>query len=159
MANIDGFHRANKMQKWPIVLLRIYTGVFFLKFGFSKITRDDFADGVGGFLTSQLDSSFGFYRPVVENVILPNKAVFAFLVAWGELFLGVALILGLATRYAAFAGAFMVANFWFAKGQGILDAQNHDIIWLVILVVLGALHAGRSVGLDELLAKRFPFLD
>lgn len=157
MSNLDDF-RSSKISTWPIVLLRVYTGVFFLKFGFGKITNPDFSDGVAGFLGSKSESMFGFYQGFVETVVLPNKAVFAFLVGWGELFLGIALILGLATRYAAFLGVFMLANFWFAKGQGILDAQNHDIIWMIILIVLGGLHAGRTMGLDAKLASKYKFL-
>jgi len=150
--------QSKPLRDWPIVLLRVYTGVFFLKYGFGKLSRDDFADGLAGFVGANLENSFGFFRPFLESVVLPNKGVFAFLVGFGEFAIGIALIIGLATRYAAAAGALMVACFWFAKGQGILDAQNHDIIWLVIFIVLGGLHAGRVMSVDERLAGRFRFL-
>ena len=150
--------KSKPLQDWPIVLLRVYTGIFFLYYGFGKVRRDDFADGLAGFVGANLENSFGFFRPFLESVVLPNKGVFAFLVSFGELATGIALIIGLATRYAAAAGAVMVACFWFAKGQGVLDAQNHDVIWLVILVVLGGLHAGRVMGVDQRLAGRFRFL-
>jgi thiosulfate dehydrogenase [quinone] large subunit len=90
--------------------------------------------------------------------VLPNSALFGNLVAWGELTIGVALIVGLATRYAAFGGAFLVANFWFAKGAGILDGTNHDVVWLVIFIVLGTIPAGRIAGLDDGLSDRLRFL-
>jgi len=157
MSSLDEFRSSKAIRKWPIVLLRVYTGVFFLYHGWSKITRED-AFGVAGFLGSVSENTFGFYRPFVDTVVLSNQGLFAFLVAYGELALGLALILGLATRYAAFAGAFMVLNFWFAKGQGILAGQNHDIIWVVILIVLGGLHAGRTLSLDQKLVGRFKFL-
>lgn len=157
MSNLDDF-RSARINTWPIVLLRVYTGVFFAYFGLRKITNPDFASGVSGFIGSVSENTFGFYQGFAESVVVPNAGVFAFLVAWGELFLGVALILGLATRYAAFLGVFMVANFWFAKGQGILDAQNHDIIWMIILIVLGGLHAGRTMGLDARLSGKYKFL-
>ena len=139
------------------MLLRVYTGIFFLYFGFRKIINPNFSDGLAGFIGAQ-ENTFSFYRGFLESVVLPYKGVFAFLVGWGELLLGIALILGLATRYAAFAGAFLVLNFWFAKGQGVLDAQNHDIIWFVILIVLGGLHAGRTMGLDAKLSGKYKFL-
>jgi len=68
------------------------------------------------------------------------------------------LILGLATRYAAAAGAFLVINFWLAKGQGALDGTNHDVVWLVIFLVLALVPAGRIAGLDDGLADRFRLL-
>jgi len=158
MSNLDVFRRKKSAHLWPITLLRIYTGVFFLYYGFGKVRNPNFADGLGGFVTSRLEESFGFMRPFLESAVLPNKALFAFLVSWGEFAIGIALILGLATRWASVAGAVMVASFWFTKGQGILDAQNHDAIWFVIFVVLATVHAGRAHSLDERLADRFRFL-
>lgn len=146
------------IKRWPIVVLRVYTGIFFAWHGLGKLRRDDFADGLDSFLTAQAESSFGFYRPFVESFVLPNKAIFAGLVAWGELAIGLAMIVGLATRYAAAAGALMVLNFWFAKGQGFFDGSNHDVVWLVIFVVLGLVPAGRIAGLDDGLADKMSFL-
>jgi thiosulfate dehydrogenase [quinone] large subunit len=146
------------LRQWPIVLLRVYAGVFFAYHGIGKLRHEDFASGLAGFLTRTLDSSFSFYRPFLESVVLPSKELFAALVAWGELAVGVALIVGLATRYAAFTGAFMVLNFWLAKGTGILDGTNHDVVWFVILIVLGFIPAGKIVGLDDGLSDRIPFL-
>lgn len=156
--SFDDFQTVKTLRNWPILLLRVYTGVFFAYYGFRKIVSGSFADGMAGFLSSRAEDSVGWYRMVVEAVIVPMQGLFAFLVAYGELALGMALIIGLATRYAAFAGAFMVLNFWLAKGQGVLDSQNHYVIWFVILIVLGGLHAGRVLSVDQKLVKRFRFL-
>ena len=156
MSSLDEFRSSKSIREWPIVLLRVYTGIFFLKYGWGKIMNPNFSDGLAGFLGGQ-ETTFGFYTPIAEFAVA-NKGLFAFLVGYGEVALGVFLILGLATRYAAFAGAFMVANFWFAKGQGILEAQNHDVVWMVVLIVLGGLHAGRVMSLDQRLVGRFKFL-
>jgi len=158
MSSLNEFSRKKISHLWPVTLLRIYTGVFFVHYGFGKIRHGSFANGVEGFVNGQLENSYGIIRPFLEAVVLPNKALFGFLVSWGELAIGVALIVGLATRYASIAGAVMVAAFWFTKGQGFLDAQNHDAIWFVIFVVLAAVHAGRQHSLDEKLADRFRFL-
>ena len=146
------------IRHWPIVLLRIYTCVFFVYHGFGKIRRDNFSDGVVGFLNGQAEGTFSFYRPFVESVVLPNKELFAFLVGWGEFAIGISMILGLATRYGAVFGFVMVANFWFAKGQGVLAGQNHDVVWMIVFVVLAGLHAGRTMGLDEKLSGKYRFL-
>lgn len=158
MTSLDEFHNKKPVNIWPITLLRIYTGVFFLKFGWGKITNPNFADGLAGFVSGNLEKSFGFMRPFLESVVLPNKGFFAVMVGWGEFLIGITLIVGLATRWASIAGALMVAAFWFTKGQGPLDAMNHDAIWFMIFVVLAAVHAGRSHSLDQRLADRFRFL-
>jgi len=158
MSRIDWFHNKAKTRLWPITLLRIYTGVFFLVHGFGKLRNPDFASGLAGFVNSRLEQSFGFFRPFLESVVLPNEGVFAFLVSWGEFLVGAALIVGLATRWASIAGALMVAAFWFTKGQGFLDGMNHDSIWFMIFIVLAGVHAGRAHGLDARLGERFRFL-
>ncbi|MBU2675835.1 MAG: DoxX family protein [Gammaproteobacteria bacterium] len=158
MSNLDEFRSKKSLHLWPITLLRVYTGVFFLYYGFGKVRNPQFPDGLAGFVNSQLENSVGFIRPFLESFVLPNKGLFAFLVGWGELAIGIALILGFATRWASIAGAVMVGAFWATKGQGFLDAQNHDVIWFMIFVVLATLHAGRAHSIDERLADRFRFL-
>ena len=146
------------IKHWPIVVLRVYAGVFFANAGIAKLGRDNFADGMTGFVRGNLDSSFSFYRPFLESVVLPNADIFAAFVAWGELAIGIGLVLGFATRYAAFIGAFMVANFWFTKGADFLAGTNHDVVWIFILLVLGLIPAGRIAGLDDGLSDRMRFL-
>ncbi len=146
------------LKQWPIVLLRVYTGVFFAYNGFRKLLHDDIAAFISDFLTRSLDSSFSFYRPFIESIVLPNKEIFGTLISWGELTIGLALVFGLATRYAAFVGAFMVLNFWFVKGLGVFSGANHDIVWFVILIVLGFIPAGKIAGLDDGLSDQLPFL-
>jgi hypothetical protein len=65
------------VKHWPIVVLRVYAGLFFAWNGFGKISRGNFADGMEGFLNAQLANSFTFYRPFIESVVLPNKTMFA----------------------------------------------------------------------------------
>lgn len=158
MKKLDDLAVRPTVSLWPIVMLRVYTGCFFLYFGVGKIARDNFGDGMTGFVTANLENAVGVMRPFLESVVLPNSGFFAFLVSWGEVAIGIALVLGLATRWASVAGALMVAAFWATKGQGILDAQNHDAIWFFIFIALAGLHAGRVMGLDERLAGRFRFL-
>ena len=158
MSSLNEFTRKKHAHLWPITLLRVYTGVFFTYYGFGKIKGGSFADGLEGFVNGRLEGSYGIIRPFLESVVLPNKAIFAIMVSWGELLIGLALIVGLATRYASVAGAVMVMAFWFTKGQGVLDAQNHDVVWFVIFVVLAAVHAGRIHSLDSRLADRYSFL-
>ena len=148
-------HRSPKL--WPVFVIRVYAGIVFANAGIAKIGRD-FAESMSRFLSANLDESFSFYRPFIESVVLPNRGVFAVLVAWGELAIGIALILGLATRYAAFVGVFMVVNFWFAKGASFLAASNHDLLWMFVLLMLGAVQAGRIGGLDAVLSERMRFL-
>jgi uncharacterized membrane protein YphA (DoxX/SURF4 family) len=146
------------IQLWPIVVLRVFTGTFFAYNGFGKISRGNFENGLEHVVTSQLDKSFEFFRPFLETVVVPHKVLFGTMVSWGEFLIGIALIVGFATRYASIAGALMVMCFWFMKGQHVLLGSNHDSVWLVIFLVLAGFHAGRTAGLDGLWSSRFRFL-
>lgn len=158
MSSLSFRNRKKDLHLWPITLLRVYTGVFFAWHGFGKVSGGSFDENLERFVDGRLDDAFGFFRPFLESVVLPYKAVFAFLVAWGELAIGLALIAGFATRYASIAGAVMLASFWFTKGQNFFAGQNHDSIWVMIFIVLAAVHAGRQHGLDEKLGARFKLL-
>ena len=157
--NTASLDRTNSViRHWPVVLLRLFAGVFFAYNGFGKLSRGNFETGLERVVTSQLEQSFGFFRPFLESVVLPNKAFFAIAVSWGELLIGMGLIVGLATRYASAAGALMVASFWFMKGQHMLLGTNHDSVWLIIFISLAGFHGGRVAGLDACLSRRFRFL-
>ena len=154
--NLSGF--AGNKAHWPLAVLRVYTGVFFLIYGYGKLQRGGgFADGMSGFLNAQ-ENTFGFYRAFIDSVVLPNAGLFSYLIACGETALGIGLILGLATRYSAYVGVFLVINFWFAKGLGFFGAMNHDVVWMSILLVLALMKAGHVYGLDSQLKSRYPFL-
>ena len=77
--------RHRSVHLWPIVMLRVYAGVFFANAGIGKIGRD-FGESMARFLSANLDESFAFYRPFVESVVLPNRGLFAALVAMARHF-------------------------------------------------------------------------
>ena len=80
-------------------------------------------------------------------------AVINFLVVFGEIAIGVALILGLATRFAAIAavvmmGLFYIANFSFANGP-----FNEQFMYGAVAAVLAYTGAGEHYGVDELIER------
>lgn len=156
MANEKQTLATANMAAWPLLLLRVYAGVLFVIHGWSKINREDgFADGMTQFLESNADKAYDFYWPLVEQFVLPNAEAFAALVGWGELAMGIALVLGLLTRLAAIGGAFLMLNFWFVKGASFLSATNYDVVWLMIFIVLSFTSAGQIGGLDRGLSFRW----
>ena len=146
--------RTKSLVAWPLVILRVATGIMFIIAGWGKVMRGaGFADAMQGFLARQ-DNMFDFYRGFVENVVLPNKVMFGYLVAYGEVLAGIALVAGLFTRWAAVALLFMTVNFWFAKGAGFWVPSNHDSLYILIALVLIFARSGEILGIDGLLARR-----
>jgi hypothetical protein len=69
---------------------------------------------------------------------------------------GLALTTGTATRLAAFLGVAMVLNYMWAKGQLFWVPTSHDTLFILVLLTLGAVGAGRVLGIDYFLAKKYP---
>jgi uncharacterized membrane protein YphA (DoxX/SURF4 family) len=73
----------------------------------------------------------------------------------GELYVGIAMLLGFTTRLAAMVSIFMLLNYWFAKSSvtGIPGLDTADMVLSSIVLVTAA---GRVAGLDQFLYRRFP---
>jgi thiosulfate dehydrogenase (quinone) large subunit len=87
--------------------LRIAVGILFLIFGQYKVFGTQFTLG-GGFpfwINRFLENgAYPFMLPVLKNFVLPHSTPIAFLVAYGELAIGVALGLGILVRTASVCG-------------------------------------------------------
>jgi thiosulfate dehydrogenase [quinone] large subunit len=97
--------------------LRIAVGILFLVFGEYKVFGTQFTIG-GGFqywISRFLqDGAYPFMVPVLKDFVLPHARPIAFLVAYGELAIGVALVLGLLTRAASVCGAIYMLSLLFS---------------------------------------------
>jgi thiosulfate dehydrogenase [quinone] large subunit len=87
--------------------LRVAIGILFLVFGEYKVFGSQFTLG-GGFqywINHFLqDGAYPFMVPVLKNFVLPYATPIAFLVAYGELAIGIALTLGILVRPASVCG-------------------------------------------------------
>lgn len=93
--------------------LRIAVGVLFVMFGQYKVFGAQFTAG-GGFerwIHSFLEQgTYPFMAPVLRGFVLAHATAIAFLVAYGELAIGVALVSGILVRAASACGLiFMLA--------------------------------------------------
>ena len=102
--------------------LRIAVGALFLIFGEYKVVGTQFTLG-GGFqywINRFLqDGAYPFMVPVLKNFVLPHATPIAFLVAYGELAIGIALVLGILVRPASICGLiYMTALLFSANYPG-----------------------------------------
>jgi thiosulfate dehydrogenase [quinone] large subunit len=144
------------LARAALVVLRVYLGVVFLIAALPKLAQD-FTPNMVGFLEQvALQKSHPFYREFVQEVVLPSAPVFATLVAWGELLVGVSLMLGLVTRVSAAAALLLVVNYMFAKGNWFWTPSSNDAAFAAISFALLIGAAGRTLGIDAFLARRWP---
>ncbi|MFD1849713.1 DoxX family protein [Oceanobacillus bengalensis] len=136
--------RSNRIVAWLLGILRIYIGYKWVTAGFGKITSGGF--DAGGFIQMAAENPAvpGWWSAFLETVAVPNQGLFSFMVMWGEFLVGIALIVGIFTNFAALMGVTMNLSFLFS-GAGMLDAQ---MAVMTVFVVIAGSNAGRY-GLDR----------
>ena len=101
-----------------LATLRIAVGILFLIFAEYKVFGTKFTLG-GGFqywINRFLeDGAYPFMVPVLRNFVLPHATPIAFLVAYGELAIGIALVLGRFVRAASVCGLVYMASLLFSS--------------------------------------------
>jgi len=108
---------------WIWLIARIYLGFEWLKEGFEKLESPDWIGANSGaevieFVSGAIQKTGGehaevldWYARFLENIVLPNAEIWGYLVVFGELLVGIALIIGLFTGTAALFGGFMNMNY------------------------------------------------
>ncbi|MBW4839147.1 MAG: DoxX family protein [Paenibacillaceae bacterium] len=137
-----------------LLLVRLYVGYEWLTSGWGKVTGGFDA---AGFLTGALAKSGGEHPAVsswwasfLEHFAVPNVGLFNILVPYGEVLVGLGLILGTFTWLAAFFG--MVMNFAFLFSGTV--SSNPLLLLLQIFIVVAGSNAGR-IGLDYFIQPYF----
>ncbi len=100
-----------------LALLRIAVGALFLIFAEYKVVGRQFTTG-GGFVywidRFLQDGAYPFMVPVLQNFVLPHATAIAFLAAYGELAIGLALVLGILVRAASLCGLIYMLTLLFS---------------------------------------------
>jgi uncharacterized membrane protein YphA (DoxX/SURF4 family) len=102
-----------------LAFLRIGVGIFFLIFGEYKVFGTQFTlHGGFQFWINKFLAEGGAYplmAPVLRNFVLPHATPIAFLVAYSELAIGIALVLGVMVRWASIGGLVFMLTLLFAS--------------------------------------------
>ena len=146
---------------WFWLLVRVYVGYEWFMAGWGKLgspawTGDQAGTAVKGFLMGALgkvdgphpDVS-GWYAWLINHIALPNVACISYVVTYGEITVGILLVVGAFTGIAAFFGTFMNLNYLFAGTV----STNPFLLLLQIFIILAWRTAG-WLGLDRFLLPR-----
>ncbi len=167
---------ADTRMAWLWLLVRLYVGYEWLTAGWEKMTGHSISIGtfgqstgsawifsghdgaaIKGFVAGAVAKATGanpgvqgWYASFLQHFVLPHAAVFAYVVTFGEVLVGVALILGLLTGIAAFFGIFMNMNYILAGA-----VSTNPILGILALFLVLAWRIGGYYGLDRYV---LPFL-
>ncbi|MBU9722621.1 MULTISPECIES: DoxX family membrane protein [Bacillaceae] len=138
------FLRNNKIAAGILTILRVYLGWSWMTAGWGKVTGGFSAEGYlhGVIANEAVAGQYPTYHAFIETFALPNAGVFSFMVAWGELLVGLGLLVGVLTTAAAFFGIMMNFAFMFAGTV----SSNPWMILLTIFILAAGYNAGRIGG-------------
>jgi len=162
----------SRISQFGVALLRVVVGIIFLWAGLDKVLnggKDGFS--AAGFLKFATNGTLGWpfvtgeadpkhiYNPTHDFwVSLAGNSgamtVINSLVVAGEVLIGIALILGIATRFAAIMGTLMMLLFFVAAWDWAYGIVNQHLTYAVICAALAGMGAGNYYGLDGILGDR-----
>ncbi|WP_135827874.1 DoxX family protein [Halorussus halobius] len=160
--------KAHSLSAWFVLALRLMMGYAFLYSGWDKITAAE-PFSATGYLTNAVPAASPLSGVFEWMGTTPWFADFlAVAVPWGELLIGLALLVGFVTRLAAFWGGFMMLMFYFGNWEMAHGPINGDFAYMLVFLSVAAFGAGRILGLDavieeydlggETLVERYPRL-
>lgn len=135
---------------WLWLIARLYIGFIWISAGWEKIHNpvwvgDSSGQALSGFVQGALEKAAGahpdvqgWYASFLQNEVLNHASFWSYLVSFGELLVGAALILGFFTGIAAFLGLFMNMNYLLAGSV----STNPIMLLITILLVLAWKTAG-----------------
>ena len=117
---------ADTRMAWFWLVVRLYCAYEWLESGYGKInspawTGPQAGSAITGFVNGALKKTAGehpdvtgWYGSFLQSVVLPNAGLWSHMVAYGELLVGLGLVVGALTGIAAFFGTLMNANYLLA---------------------------------------------
>lgn len=147
---------ANTRFAWVWIFLRLYIAWQWLEAGYAKVNNpawvgDHAGVALHGFLSGSLRKMSGehpdvsqWYGSFISGFVLHHTVLFSYLVSYGELMVGIVLVLGLFTGIAAFFGAFMNMNYLFAGTVSI-----NPVMFLIELFLILSWRISGWYGLDR----------
>jgi thiosulfate dehydrogenase [quinone] large subunit len=141
-------------------LLRVWLGFQWIEAGLHKMGYPAWfgaqaGTGVKGFMMGAVAKAAGdhpavqgWYASFLQNFAIPHATLFSYMVTFGEVMVGIALITGALTGFAALMGAFMNLNFMLAG-----STSTNPILFSVSMILLFAGVASAYYGVDRLVAN------
>ena len=125
--------------------LRVLVGYWFLHAGLTKVV---FGFSAAGYM--RFASQGAITEPIMQAFSSGALLTFTELaIGWGELLIGVGLVVGALVRLASFFGAVLMAFFYVTNHDWANGMASGDLWGLLLFVTIALMGAGRVWGVDE----------
>ncbi len=160
MKKISYFLFEDKRSAILWLIIRLYVGLQWLQAGWGKLFSSswigsDAGKAITGFLNNALTKTggehpdvMGFYAWLIKNIFIPIAPLMSYLVVFGEILVGIALIIGFQTKKSAIIGSFMNFNYLFSGAVSI----NPLLLLLQIFIII-AYKVVDNIGIKRIFKK------
>lgn len=140
--------RPHQLSAWAVVGLRLVMGWVMLSAGWGKLTGGFSAYGYLANVDPASPAS-GVFGTMAESAAM--MAAVDVIVPVTQVLIGVALLAGAFVRLAAFGAAIQMVMFYFGSWDVAGGFVNSQLVYAVVFATLGALAAGRILGMDRII--------
>jgi len=156
----EKYFHMTAISRWVLLPLRLFLGVTFAYAGIQKLTDPQFFQpSAAGYIGKQV-AGYATTSPLHDfllMIVAPHAMLYGYLVAYGELAIGLAILVGLLFRPAAFCGLLLNMLFYLSATWRVYPYfYGSDVVfifcWLTLLLN-GPMNTGLPA-LDEFLARR-----
>lgn len=159
---LSKFLFSNTKMAWFWFIVRLYVGWEWLVAGWGKVfssawTGEGAGAAISGFVNGALQKTggahpdvSGWYATFLQNSVLPYVKVWSYAVAYGEVLVGVGLIVGCFVGIAAFFGLFMNLNYLLAG-----TVSTNPILFVLSIGLILAWKIAGYWGLDRYVLPKF----
>lgn len=77
-----------------LLVVQLIVALEFFMSGLNKIVLGNFPSGLGSELSENLDAAYSWYRPILRHIVIPNGALFGYVIEIEELLIGLVLAAG-----------------------------------------------------------------
>lgn len=152
---IAKFLFSDTRMAWFWLIIRLYVGYQWVQASWEKFNSPVWVGSksgvaITGFVNGALAKTSGshpdvtgWYADFLRDIVLPHAALWSYMIVFGEMAVGIGLILGLFTGIAAFFGGLMNANYLLAGTVSVNPVLFILATWLVLAWKVAGL-----VGLD-----------
>jgi len=148
--------RAGALSEWALLPLRLFLGVTFAFAGLQKLANPAFFDArSASSIQSQLIGAARF-SPIhsLLHAMVPHAVLIGWVIAYGELAIGIGTLAGLKTRVAAIAGALLSLNLFLAVSfHSSPYFTGADIVFFFAWMPLIIAGGGSRLSADALIAR------
>ncbi len=148
---IKKMYKVNNSDFW-LSIIRIIFGFVWIFSGLEKILSPEYFSGFAKTIEFFISKNpYPFYTSFMQNFVLPNSYWISYLVSYGELIIGLALVAGILSDFFLAFGIFMNINFYFAASWLNISTAMLNLVMIALQIVLIFSPGSKTLSLDYFL--------